>query len=230
MKPTVTLVSEHVKRMSDEEFENKLAARYEMPLEIRSIQRARQMARLAFRPASPAYAEYAGTESYEFAINEADPYGEFLDNYQPWKADIATAFDQFNAPLLTTGAIHAMTKDDKISLAHHFTQYVDSIESRSRVLGVEGSKDDERFQRYNFATDTDAIAYSHELQNFHQVITSSEGYKLLKSISQFDKPSRINRSKYVKRDSQKQGTPFVVFDTRDEKLRMYHEMATRHAA
>lgn len=195
----------------------------ERPVDPGELQLRRRIARLAFVPHNSTYADLGGgTEQAEFEANDL-VYGKFLDNYEPWKTDIAQVFNQFNLPmLLDPNTLMSMTQEHKRVLAHHFTRYVDTIGSRSRVLRTPGSAASEDFAAYGFNgddADAKASAYGEELEELHDVLTRSPVHKQLREISIKDKPLLARRNAFLTIYKERHGVPVLVLDKQSNKYR-----------
>lgn len=196
------------------------ASRYEEGESPDHIAQRREVARRAFI-FSDAYAELGG--GIQTAAEEAElgtRYGEFVDGFEPWKKDIDTAFEQFDIAKLNVPDIRKMTKEDQRLLALHFDYFADLLQGRGRILATPGSEGSPIYDEYPFENEEAAIAYGRELMRFAEAIKFSEEYDLLHAMSKELKPKTHDRDAFVAKDKKDHGEPIVVFDTRDQKLRV----------
>lgn len=200
--------------------DNPDAVRYEEGLSPDHLARQREFARRAVR-FSEAYGDLGGgIQSAAEAVEIGDRYGEFADNFKPWKKDIRAAFEQFDLTKLSVDEIRKMTKADQELLALHFDHYVDTISSRGRNLATPGAEGGQLYGEYPFTDEQQAVTYGRELLEFAQAIQLSEEYDLLHAKSEELKDKKSNRDQFVGKDKRKNGPIVVAFDTRDQKLRV----------
>ena len=198
---------------------NPEATRFEQGKSMTQLQRERHVAHSAIR-FSEAYAELGGGVQDRIMDGELGArYGEFIDNYEPWKQDIAIGFETFNLPALTLEGIRDMSERDQRTLAQYFDQFVGSIASRGRVLATSGSWLNERFDGYGFTSDEQAVDYGQELKRFETAIKATDTYGFLHFLSLRIEPDSVKRDAKLRHDRAK-GIPTVIHDVKTDKLRI----------
>ncbi len=199
------------------------AYRFEYAMSMSTLEKkrsAQKLAQLSMKPViSPAYAELGGGLSTIEAAKEPW-YNKYIDTYDSHQLEIRRAFEEFNIPNLTIDAVHAMTKDDQKRLGIHMHSFYKQLQNRINVFSTEGSVEDPRFAKYGFDSEDEARVYAGVLKNFRGDFLESEAWKSVQHINPDEKDTtrdvRLHKNLY----------PFVVYDTRDKKLRLHYEDAS----
>ena len=206
-------------RLPGEATESAEAPRFQTPERVEFLKTARLVARLAFAPISPAFADLGGgIENAQFKAQDL-VYGTFIDNYKPWKKEITAAFEQFNLPVLGTDVLLKMTIEDKNRFAHFYTYFVEHLRGRSGVLRAPGSALTDYLAGYHFEDDEAARQYGEELKELRAILMNYPLYDTLHNRSQDDKPTRKVRDTYVNNYLLKYGTPVLALDTHLDKYK-----------
>lgn len=200
------------------------------------LERRREIMRseLGQRALSRAQAELGGGIEAAYENLELTPFAAFIEQYQPWKTDIATGLEDLRVSEVTPADIRQMTVADQRLFTAHYEEFVGRTRSRARLLRTPGSFEGEVANNYPFQNEQEMFAYGEELRRFVAATESTDVYELVHhhmlkhyfpERSQSRQRDRIHR--VVTSDIKRHGQPVVVTDThsRSPILRIQHVAA-----
>ncbi len=211
------------------------SSRYEYPERLVKLQQelgARVATYVDLVDKTGTYDDTIGHSPYTLALDEEGPFAQFIDRFDIKQRDIQQGFEQFNLSLLNSDSIRRMALADRRTLADHFIYYIERVANQGRVLRTPGVDLEDRFAEYGFESEASAHNYGEVLRVFVETIkhqpffgdlwheANRRGKRTLEQVVE-------KRNADVRKHNQR--VPYVIYDTRDDKLRIQFEEALEPA-
>jgi hypothetical protein len=201
--------------LHEETGDNPEAYRFRYPLSFEQRKhdvQASIMAQAALRQET-AYEDLGGN------FPEIEPLDSILLKMTSQHTDLIEMFEHLDVTeLVTHGGYLSMTKEDRAVYEVHFARLMQRIESISRTMCVAGNYEHIKFERYNFADDSEMFQYAELLGRFKKIVSRTEAYdQITKRVwARFPTKARWQTARTRMSDPD---DFYVVYDSKDEKYR-----------